>query len=293
MAIVTTLPLFLARALCAAAFALLAACSPLAVVNGLVPTDGLETTRDIPYGPLERQMLDVHRPVNAESDLPIVIFFYGGSWQGGSRRDYLFAAQSLAGRGFLVVLPDYRVYPEIRFPDFMVDGAAALRWARDNARSFGGDPDRIFLMGHSAGAHIAVLLSLDPRYLAAAGLDRHAIRGTVGLAGPYDFLPLTSQRLRAVFGQDIGADLAPTQPINFAGAGASAPPMLLATGEDDNVVYPRNTVRLAQKLRAAGNHVEEAHYAGIGHYAILLALARPTRALAPVLDDAERFMRAR
>jgi acetyl esterase/lipase len=173
----------------------------------------------------------------------------------------------------------------------MADGAAVLRWTRDNARAFGGDPDRIFLMGHSAGAHIAVLLSLDPRYLAEAGLDRRAVRGTIGLAGPYDFLPLASSRLRAVFGQDIGADLAPTQPINFADG--DAPPMLLATGDDDNVVYPRNTIRLAQKLRAAGGHVEEALYPGVGHYAILLALARPTRGFAPVLDDAERFIRAR
>lgn len=281
----------LARIAGIAAALILGACSPLALVNGLVSTDGLVTTHDIPYGANGRQKLDVHRPREATNDLPVVVFFYGGSWQGGQRQDYLFAAQALASRGFVVILPDYRVYPEVRFPDFMVDGAAALHWTRDNARAFGGDPDRIFLMGHSAGAHIAVLLSLDSRYLAEVGLDRRAIRGTIGLAGPYDFLPLTSSRLRAVFGQDIGADLAPTQPINFAGAGA--PPMLLATGEDDNVVYPRNTTRLAQKLRAAGGHVEEVLYPGVGHYAILLALARPTRGFAPVLDDAERFIRAR
>lgn len=275
------------------AIVLLAACSPLTVVNGLVSTDGLATTRDIPYGSHGRQMLDVHRPTGIADGLPIVVFFYGGSWQGGQRQDYLFVAQALASRGFLVVLPDYRVHPEVRFPDFVVDGALALRWTREHARSFGGDPDRMFVMGHSAGAHIAALLSLDPRYLTAAGLDSGVIRGTVGLAGPYDFLPLTSSRLRAVFGQDIGADLASTQPINFASAGATVPPMLLATGEDDDVVYPRNTARLARRLREAGGTVEEVHYPGIGHYTILLALARPTRGLAPVLDDAERFMRAR
>ena len=283
----------LARILGPFAAILVAACSPLALVNGLVPTDGLVTTHDIPYGSHGRQVLDVYRPAGVETGFPVVVFFYGGSWQGGARQDYLFAAQALASRGFVVVVPDYRVYPEVRFPDFMADGAAALHWARANAPSFGGDPDRIFLAGHSAGAHIAVLLSLDPRYLAAAGLNRKAIRGTIGLAGPYDFLPLTSSRLRAVFGQDVGADLAPSQPINFADAGAAAPPMLLATGTDDNVVYPRNTTRLTQKLRAAGGHVEEAHYPGIGHYAILLALARPTRGLAPVLDDIERFIRTR
>lgn len=281
----------LARILGPLAAILVAACSPLTLVNGLVPTDGLVTTHDIPYGSHGRQVLDVYRPAGVEAGLPVVVFFYGGSWQGGARQDYLFAAQALASRGFVVVVPDYRVYPQVRFPDFMVDGAAALHWARANAPSFGGDPDRIFLAGHSAGAHIAVLLSLDPRYLAAVGLNRKAIRGTIGLAGPYDFLPLTSSRLRAVFGQDVGADLAPSQPINFADAGAAAPPMLLATGTDDNVVYPRNTTRLTQKLRATGGYVEEAHYPGVGHYAILLALARPIRGLAPVLDDIERFIR--
>lgn len=283
----------LARTLGLLAALLAAACSPLALVNGFVPTGDLAISRDIAYGAAERHRLDVYRPAGAAGDLPIVVFFYGGSWQGGDRRDYLFAAEALAAQGFLVVLPDYRVHPEVRFPAFMDDAAAALRWARDQSSRFGGDPGRMFVVGHSAGAHIAVLLSLDGRYLAAQGLSPADIRGTIGLAGPYDFLPLSSARLKAVFGQDIGADLAATQPINFVAPDSAAPPMLLASGADDEVVYPRNTVRLARRLRETGGVVEEIHYGGIGHYTILLALARPSRGLAPVLDDAVRFMRAR
>ncbi|MBM3601093.1 MAG: alpha/beta hydrolase, partial [Alphaproteobacteria bacterium] len=143
---------------------LLAACSPLALVNSLVPTADLTAVRDIAYGSAERQRLDVYRPAAANggagAGAPVVVFFYGGSWQGGNRGDYLFMAEALAARGLVVVLPDYRVYPEVRFPGFMEDAAAAVRWVRDHAAEHGGDPKRIFLMGHSAGAHIAVLLSL-------------------------------------------------------------------------------------------------------------------------------------
>jgi acetyl esterase/lipase len=286
---------------------LLAACSPLAIVNSFVPTDGLSATRDIAYGGADRQRLDVYRPSAANgaaangavasgattsATAPVVIFFYGGSWQGGSRAEYLFVAEALAARGAVVVLPDYRIYPEIRFPRFMEDAAAAVRWVRDHAAEHGGDPKRIFLMGHSAGAHIAVLLSLDARYLAAQGLSPGDLKGTIGLAGPYDFLPLTSEGLRAVFGQDIGADLGPTQPVNFAANSDKTPPLMLMHGIDDGTVYPRNTIRLAQRLREAGKAVEEIHYEGIGHYTILLSMARPTRGLSPVLDDTARFIGA-
>src|SRR3712207_3414863 len=127
------------------------------------------------------------------SDLKVVVFFYGGRWESGDRGDYLFAAQGLVSQGFVAVVPDYRLHPEVGFAGFMADGAAAVRWVRDNIAGFGGDPAQIFLMGHSAGAHIAALLALDERWLADQGLPRGTVRGAIGLAGPYDFLPLSDR----------------------------------------------------------------------------------------------------
>jgi len=275
---------------------LLAACSPLALVNSLVPTADLTAVRDIAYGSAERQRLDVYRPAAANggagAGAPVVVFFYGGSWQGGNRGDYLFMAEALAARGLVVVLPDYRVYPEVRFPGFMEDAAAAVRWVRDHAAEHGGDPKRIFLMGHSAGAHIAVLLSLDSRYLAKHAMEPGNVRGTIGLAGPYDFLPLSSERLKSVFGQDLGWELGPTQPITYADRYGAMPPFMLAHGSDDAVVYPRNTIRLAERLRAAGRPVRELRYDGVGHYAILLSFARPARGFASALDDTVDFIKS-
>jgi acetyl esterase/lipase len=156
----------------------------------------------------------------------VVVFFYGGSWQSGSRDTYRFLGSALARRGIVTVVPDYRVYPEVTFPTFLEDGAAAVDWVRDNVARYGGDRERIVLMGHSAGAHMAAMLAIDGRWLAKVGVEpRRDIAGLVGLAGPYDFLPIRDPTLQLLF---EGANRPETQPVTFVEGGEA--PALLITG---------------------------------------------------------------
>ena len=267
---------------------LLAACSPARLVNALVSTDTLVARRDIAYGDNPRQRLDVYEPKEGPppaAGRPVVVFFYGGSWDSGSREEYLFVAEALVSRGFVVVVPDYRVYPEVVFPAFLEDGARAIAWTRRNARAHGGNPDRIFLMGHSAGAHIAAMLCFDAHFLAAVGESPGNLAGFIGLAGPYDFLPLTSERLKLIFAPE--ATIARTQPITFVRGGE--PPSLLITGTDDSVVSPGNTQRLAARLRVVGARVTERRLEGLNHFTIVGYLAAPLRR-ADLLDEIAAFV---
>lgn len=263
-------------------------CSPLTAYNTLAPADagGAAVQTEIAYGDHPRQKLDVYAPEKRGSGAPVVVVIYGGSWNSGNKSDYAFLGKALSSRGFVAVIADYRLVPEIRFPAFLDDTASAIAWARSHAVPFGGDPEKLYLLGHSAGAYNAVMVALDGRYLRAAGADPSQLRGVIGLAGPYDFLPLAVDSTKEAFGKT--PDLNTTQPINFVSR--SAPPMLLATGDGDTTVYPRNTVSLAEKLKAAGASVAVRRYASIGHIGILLALSRPLRGTAPVLDDIASFI---
>lgn len=268
--------------------ALVAACSPLRLVNAFVPRSGYELAPNLPYGESPRHRLDVYRPRGVNRDAPVVVFFYGGAWQSGDRGEYRFAAEALASQGFVAVVADYRLYPSVTFPRFVEDGALAVRWVRERIAAYGGDPSRIFLMGHSAGGYIAALLALDGRYLASAGVDSSAIRGVIGVAGPYDFLPLRTEVMKRIFGPAEGWPT--TQPINFVTG--REPPMLLITGGADQRVGPGNTRRLAARVRDRGGRVEEVVYPGVGHSGVLVALARPLRRWAPVLRDVADFVRS-
>jgi acetyl esterase/lipase len=282
----------LARRVPAGLFGLaVGACSPVGFLNGLVPTDGYTRTADVRYADGPRGMLDVYVPDPPPEKAPVVVFFYGGSWEGGQKADYLFAAQGLVARGWVVVVPDYRVWPEVRFPAFVEDGAAATAWVLANAARYGGDPERVYVMGHSAGAHIAAMLALDPDWLASKGADRDRLAGLIGLAGPYDFLPLKSDTLKQIFEtEDPAKDPARTQPITFAAPGA--PPTLLATGTADHTVRARNSVRLAAALEAAGVPVTLVRYDKVGHVGIVLGLTPSLPGGPPVLDDVAAFIAA-
>jgi len=240
----------------------------------------------ISFGPEARQKLDVWAPTSpAKAPRDVVVFFYGGSWNSGDRELYGFVGRALAARGYVVVLPDYRLVPEVRFPGFVEDGAAAVAWVQKNISTYGGNPARIHLSGHSAGAHIAALLTLDPHWLKLAGAPAHSIRSFAGLAGPYDFLPFTSDASKAAFGQM--PDPKPSQPITFAAK--DAPPMLLLTGSVDTTVKPRNSTALASAQSKLGAPAHTLFYEGLGHSDILMAIARPFRTKAPVIDDLATF----
>jgi acetyl esterase/lipase len=276
----------LGRSLSSSASWIFESLSPLGLINSLVPKEGYHKHGSLSYGTLERQKLDVYVPEGIGGDLPVVLFFYGGSWQSGRRQDYLFVAQALTARGCIAVIPDYRVYPEVKFPTFIEDGASAVSWTRSKANDFGGDIDRLFLMGHSAGAYIAAMLALNPSYLKQVGMTTREIHGFVGLAGPYDFLPLKSPKLKKIFG---GADGIPeTQPVTFARA--QAPAALLLHGASDKLVGCHNTEHLAQRLRGAGGRVEAKIYPGVKHIRLLIALATPFQNGEPVMADIAQFI---
>jgi acetyl esterase/lipase len=267
---------------------LASACSPATVLNALAPSRGIVEHRDIAYLPGPRHRLDVYAPApgNGSADHPVVVFFYGGGWEDGDRGLYRFVGAELAAHGIVAVIADYRLYPEVVFPAFMQDAAQAVAWARGHAAEFGGDRDRLFLMGHSAGGQIATLLAFDGEYLKAAGIDPRTIRGVIGLAGPYDFLPLKTATLKAIFGPK--ATWPRSQPIEYVAPGA--PATLLLAGSADDTVDPGNTLRLAAKLRAAGDKVEAMIYPSVGHATLIGAFARAASFLAPTRRDVLDFI---
>ena len=275
------------RALALLPLMLIGGCSAAGVVNALVPRSGFTVEKSEPYGDQPRQTLDVYLPRDLTKPAPIVVFFYGGEWQSGSKDMYLFVGQALAKRGYIAVIPDYRIYPEVKFPTFLEDSARSVKWTVDHAGALGGDPQRIYLMGHSAGAYNAAMLALDKQWLQNVGLDyRTTIRGTIGLAGPYDFLPLTSPTLKMIFGPED--QLARTQPINFVDGQAA--PMLLLTGEDDSTVEPANTTRLASRIRENGGSARVLYYSNMSHVKLVGTLAAPLQFLAPTIDNIATFI---
>ena len=272
-------------ALIAAGLAL-AACSPFRMLDALVPEEGYGRKTDIAYGSAPRQKLDIYWPEVGSPSRPVVVFFYGGSWKRGNRGSYRFVGEAFAARGYVAVVPDYRLYPEVRFPAFVEDGARAVAWVHENIRDYGGDPDRIVLAGHSAGAHIAMLLSLDRGYLDSVDVPSHAIAGVAGLAGPYAFDPLRYRTIRPIFASTANPDDA--RPISFARP--NAPPTLLLHGEDDTLVKPVNSELLARALRAKGVNARYAPLENIGHISIVVSLATPFQDHAPVMDRIVDFI---
>ncbi|MGE5367179.1 MAG: alpha/beta hydrolase [Betaproteobacteria bacterium] len=247
----------------------------------------IRLTQSIAYAERSRHRLDVCRPRGAVA-APVIIFFYGGAWQSGYKELYRYVAKALARRGYVAVVPDYRIYPEVCYPDFLDDGALVVRWVKDNIARFGGDPDKLFLKGHSAGAHIAAMLSIDARWLGKVGLDpRRDIAGLIGIAGPYDLMPLRDEKLKVIFG---GVNRPETQPIFHVAPGA--PPALLMTGGRDRLVEPGNSVRLATRLVAAGNSATVLTYRRVGHFIIIAAVAPFLRFLVPVMRDVDAFIAA-
>jgi acetyl esterase/lipase len=258
--------------------------SPTDILNNLSGANAL-VAESVPYGRDARQRLDVYAPSEARK-APVVVFFYGGSWQGGTKRMYRFLATALASHGFVVVIPDYRVYPQVRYPGFLTDGARAVAWSRRNAARFGGDPGRLVVMGHSAGAYIAAMLAYDPRWLGAAGMNaRRDLAGFVGLAGPYDFLPIEDPAIRRIFAV---RDLPSTQPIRYVSAGEV--PSFVGSPVADTLVDPGNSARLAARLRATGNAVTERTYPGASHTTLIGAFSPVLGLIAPVRHDVAAFI---
>lgn len=265
----------------------LAACSPLTTLNALSPGRALQTSEGVPYGANARHRLDIYTPDKPVASAPVVVFFMGGNWVKGERADYAFVGRALASRGYVVVIPDYRLYPEVKYPDFLDDSAQAVAWTAREITRFGGDPKRLYVMGHSAGAYNASMVALEPSYLAKYGMRNSSLRGWIGLAGPYDFLPIYNPTTRPVF--HFPNTPPESQPIRHVGR--TSPPALLIAANSDDLVNPvRNTGALAQKLRAHGVTVQEVYFDGVSHTTLVASLAAPLRKLAPTLDTIDTFI---
>lgn len=257
-----------------------------ALLDLMVSRRGYRVVRDLAYGPRSRQKLDVYVPNELKASAPVILFFYGGSWQSGDKSWYRAFGEAFAGKGIVVAVADYRLYPEVLYPAFVEDGALALRFVRDRIAGYGGDPARLFIAGHSAGAYNAMMIVCDPRYLHELGGDLSWVRGLVGISGPYNFLPLKDDKLIEIFGGDRRVE---TQPITYVDR--AYPPMLLVTGSQDRTVSWKNTKRMAAKLREFGTDVTEIVYPGIGHIEIILSVARLLRGRTSLREDIAGFVR--
>ena len=267
----------------------LVACSPLSALNALSPGAASQVSANLPYGPLPRQKLDVYAPKNHAGLSPVVVFFYGGNWNSGERADYAFVGHALASRGYVAVIADYRLYPQVHYPEILQDAARAVAWTALEVRRYGGDPTRLFVMGHSAGAYNAAMVALDASLLARHGMRPQDLRGWIGLAGPYDFLPVENVNTRPVF--FFPDTPASSQPIHHVTP--DAPPALLIApkpGKDSLVNPQRNTGGLAAALRTAHRPVTEQYLDGINHVTLVASLAAPLRMLAPTLDSVSAFI---
>jgi acetyl esterase/lipase len=257
-----------------------------AIINAPSYIGRYERRADLRFGDAPRQKLDVYVSTSRGKELrPIVIFWYGGMWLRGSKEQYRFVGAALANSGYVAILPDYRLYPRARFPVFVEDGALAVKWVREHAREFGGDPNAIFLMGHSAGAHTAALLALDGRYLRNIGGNPDWVRGWIGLSGPYALelrVPVLEQMFRSPY---LKSDWRVVDRVQ-----GPSPPALILHGTDDYLVYPQEAIDLDTLLRAAGGRSECHIYDGATHLDVVAAFSLPFRYEAPSLADVSRFI---
>jgi acetyl esterase/lipase len=268
---------------------LLAGCHAtfFAGVNAMQPGKDVVAHRDNPFDSAHGLSLDVYAPIHADQ-APVVVYFYGGSWMTGKRAWYRWMGEALAAQGIVAVIPDYRLWPAVRMDGFLHDGAEAVRWARDHAAMFGGDPSRLFVMGHSAGGHIAAMLATDKQWLAAVGMKPRDLAGFIGVAGAYDFLPLDEPEYIAMFGATPG-EQARSQPINFVDG--DEPPALLLQGEEDTEVFPSEAISMEGRYKQMGEPVELKLYPKLGHEGLVFALG-PLHRTAPVMGDVLHFIRA-
>jgi acetyl esterase/lipase len=261
--------------------------SPFTAINLLVSRAGYRIHRGLAYGADPRHKLDVYVPSGLTGLAPVVLFFYGGGWQGGDRSDYLAFGQAFASAGMVAVVADYRLYPQVKYPGFVEDAAGALAFVRGHAARFGGDAGRIFLAGHSAGAYNAVMLASEPKFIAAKGGSLDWIRGVIGIAGPYNFLPMSDPVYVDMFHGTNNTDSMPVHHVD-----GPRPPMLLISGSSDDTVGLCNTNDMSERLKRFGSDVQVIFYKGVGHIGVILALVRGFRGIAPLRRDMIDFVRA-
>ena len=263
---------------------LLTACNTLSMFNTFTPKDeALRVARDVPFGDDPRQKLDIYAPRGDAKGLPVLVFFYGGSWNSGSKSDYVWMGHSLAALGYLVVIPDYRLAPEVLYPTFLEDNALAVKYIMAHAGAYGGDTRRLGVIGHSAGGYAAAMMALDPRYLS----EPSPLKVCIGIAGPYDFYPFDVQASKDTFGQ--WPRPAETQPVTYARKLDTR--FLLMHSRSDTVIGIHNAVNLDAKLKAAGTDVTLRIYDDLTHQDTAAVFSIPFRKKAPLRADAAAWLK--
>lgn len=263
----------------------LSGCSGADILNFTIPKSGYVVHKDISYGSDAAQNLDVYVPNKKRASGCAVLYFYGGSWQSGSKDKYLFVGEALSSLGCVAVLAEYRHYPDVSYPTFLQDSAKALAWTHTHIAEYGARNQNVYVAGHSAGAYNAMMLAADRSLVKAEGGQQNWIRGVIGIAGPYDFLPFVDDNIKAIFSTAKHED---TQPVNYVHKGM--PPVFMATGDEDTDVLPRNTLRMAAKMEKFGNKPDVKIYKGTGHVGIALSLASGFRNKTSVLKDIAYFI---
>ncbi|MBY0355427.1 MAG: alpha/beta hydrolase [Rickettsiales bacterium] len=272
----------------------LSSCVSLATGIANAPTyfTALVKVSSLSYSSASGQKLDIYyqKPVDASALQPIrpvVIFFYGGSWSYGKKEQYRFVAARLVKEGYVVVIPDYVKYPQAKFPDFMQDAARATVWVKQNILKYGGDPQQINIVGHSAGAFIGALLLADDSYLTTAGGSPDMVCAFAGLAGPYDFTP-ESDDLKAIFGPPERYDLMHVPPF----IDGTEPPMLLLHGEEDDTVGSFNQAHLAEAITQKHGVVKTILYPKTDHYSIISTFVAWDNGSTPIVKDMVSFFQS-
>jgi acetyl esterase/lipase len=264
----------------------LSACSRLEILNSAAPDSGYTLSQNIVYDSNTGEKLDIYAPPGS-ANAPVVVFFYGRRWEQGIKTDYKFVGQALAARGFVAVIPDYRLYPQVKYPDFLYDCAHAVEWVHSHIGGYGGSPAKIVLMGHDAGAYNAAMLTLDQEFLSKVGGNRSWVRGMIGMSGPYDFLPMTDPDLRDLFGPPENFEK--TQPVLYADG--SNPPLLLMYGDKDQNIPPQNSISLYNRVTRAGGPVTKINFPNFDHGKILDVVASSFQGNANVMNNVEDFVR--
>lgn len=265
---------------------LLGGCTTQQVVNTLTLPVGYRLFRNITYDPESNLQLDVYAPSGAVK-APVVVFFYSRRWERGNKRDVTFVGQSLSAKGYVVIIPNFRHYPNVLYQQMLSDSARAVVWSHHFAKTYGGSAKKLVVMGFDAGAYNAAMLALDPRWVEKAGGKADWIRGMIGISGPYDLLPIMAPDLRAFFAPASQYPL--TQPINWVNG--ENPPLLLIASTTDHVVSARNTDELFRRVKAAHGPVEKITYRDLSHDMTLDALSAPLRGQADILSNIARFVR--
>lgn len=268
---------------------MVSACGSLITAAANFPSrfsDQIATT-DIDFGSDYGSKLDVYTPKDDTPTHPVIVFFYGGAWETGSKEGYLFAADAFTQKGYVVVIPDYVKYPKVKYPVWQEEAAKAVAWTHNNINKYKGDASNLFVAGHSAGAHIGAILATDGQYLAMVDGSRKWIKAFAGLAGPYDFTPDEPDYI-AMFGPPERYPL--MQVTNYIDG--KQPPMLLLWGKKDTVVGEVNITKLKAALDKKGGEYKVKYYDGVDHIDIVAALTRIERGNAPVVEDVDAWFKA-